>query len=201
MIDPNKPTYWYFKSALSKELCEKIIQTGLSKTSQLGTTGAVPKQGGFTKKDIKTIKKHRYSDIVWLYDSWIYQEILPFVKVANNESGWGYQWHNTETAQFTIYKKNQYYKWHQDTGKPNKDNLTRKLSVTVSLSDPKDYKGGLLEIDDRKIDAKKSKMVVKEGLPQGSIIVFPSYMWHRVTPVTKGTRYSLVIWNLGFRFI
>ena len=79
--------------------------------------------------------------------------------------------------------------------------MTGKLSVTVSLSDPKDYKGGLLEIDSRRMDRKNSKLVVKEGLPQGSIIVFPSYMWHRVTPVTKGTRYSLVIWNLGFRFI
>jgi len=40
----------------------------------------------------------------------------------------------------------------------------------------------------------------KEILSKGSIIVFPSFLWHRVKPVTKGTRYSLVVWNLGYPF-
>jgi predicted 2-oxoglutarate/Fe(II)-dependent dioxygenase YbiX len=40
----------------------------------------------------------------------------------------------------------------------------------------------------------------KEILPKGSICVFPSFVWHRVTPVTSGTRYSLVIWNIGHPF-
>jgi PKHD-type hydroxylase len=197
----NKHSYWYFTSALTKEFCENVIQCGLSKQSEVATIGGVPKKDKYSKEDIKKIKKYRYSDIVWLNEPWIYQEILPYVKVANNESSWGYEWHETETAQFTIYKKNQFYKWHQDSGKEEPNSKTiRKLSVTVSLSDPKDYKGGLLEIDNRRMDT-KSKFLVKEGLPQGSIIVFPSYMWHRVTPVTKGTRYSLVIWNKGFDFI
>jgi PKHD-type hydroxylase len=39
-----------------------------------------------------------------------------------------------------------------------------------------------------------------EIAPRGSIVVFPSHVWHRVKPVTKGTRYSLVIWNLGYPF-
>ena len=49
-------------------------------------------------------------------------------------------------------------------------------------------------------DEAKHLKQAKEILPKGSIIVFPSFVWHRVKPVTKGTRYSLVMWNLGYPF-
>ena len=76
------------------------------------------------------------------------------------------------------------------------------MSVTVSLSDPKDYKGGELEFDFRNKDPKEKRNVVRctEILPKGSLVVFPSFVWHRVCPVKKGSRYSLVIWNLGLPF-
>ena len=75
----------------------------------------------------------------------------------------------------------------------------RKLSVTVSLSDPSEYKGGELEFDFRNLDPDKKRNVrkCKEILPKGSIVIFPSFCWHRVCPVKSGTRYSLVVWNLG----
>jgi len=73
--------------------------------------------------------------------------------------------------------------------------------VTCSLSDPKDYKGGELEFDFRNQYPNKSSVrKCVEIKPRGSIVVFPSHVWHRVKPVTKGTRYSLVIWNLGYPF-
>ncbi len=94
------------------------------------------------------------------------------------------------------------------TGKPFNfpDNPTdqrngkiRKLSVTVSLSDPKDYKGGELEFDFRNGDPDKKPVIKKctEILSRGSLVVFPGFVWHRVCPVKKGERNSLVIWNLG----
>ena len=75
----------------------------------------------------------------------------------------------------------------------------RKLSVTVSLSDPKNYKGGDLQFDLSNPKQKNKRIIttIENIKPQGSIVVFPSFLWHRVTPVTKGTRYSLVIWSLG----
>ena len=75
----------------------------------------------------------------------------------------------------------------------------RKLSVTVSLSDPKDYEGGFLQFDLRnKGEINTSEVITcKEIMSRGSIVVFPSYTWHRVSPVTKGTRLSLVQWNFG----
>ena len=76
----------------------------------------------------------------------------------------------------------------------------RKLSVTVSLSDEKDYTGGELEFQFRNMDNPKVTRVCKEILPKGSVVVFPSFVWHRVKPIKKGVRYSLVMWNLGYPF-
>ena len=74
--------------------------------------------------------------------------------------------------------------------------------MTVTLSDPKEYSGGELEFDFRNLDPDKpnKKIKCKEILPKGSLVVFPSFVWHRVCPVKKGSRHSLVIWNLGWPF-
>ena len=87
----------------------------------------------------------------------------------------------------------------------NSHGKIRKLSVTISLNDPDEYDGGNLEFDFRnQIDWEKNKKAriksCAEIRPRGSVIVFPSFCWHRVAPVTRGTRYSLVIWNLGYPF-
>ena len=81
----------------------------------------------------------------------------------------------------------------------------RKLSMTCQLTDGSEYKGGELEFDFRNYDPhmrdeSKHRIQCKEILPKGSIIVFPSFVWHRVKPVTSGTRYSLVVWHLGGPF-
>ena len=76
--------------------------------------------------------------------------------------------------------------------------LMRKLSVTVSLSDPLDYEGGNLEFAiDGDEPGKNLFQTCREIFTKGSIVVFPSYVWHRITPVTKGRRLSLVQWNMG----
>ena len=72
----------------------------------------------------------------------------------------------------------------------------RKISMTVNLTDPKNYAGGNLKFDYGHHNNKRFH-VCKEIRPAGSIIVFPSYTHHCVTPVTRGIRYSLVLWSLG----
>ena len=77
--------------------------------------------------------------------------------------------------------------------------------MTCQLTDGSEYKGGELEFDFRNYDPHmrdeaKHLRRAKEILPKGSIIVFPSFVWHRVKPVTAGTRYSLVVWHLGKPF-
>jgi PKHD-type hydroxylase len=164
------------------------------------------------KKEILNIKNKRNSNVSWLRDFWIYKEITPYIHQANKLAGWNFNWDYSEPCQFTKYKQNQYYDWHCDSdipyNTPNNIDMhgkIRKLSVTCQLTDGSEYKGGELEFDFRNYDPHmrdeaKHLRRAKEILPKGSIIVFPSFVWHRVKPVTKGTRYSLVMWNLGYPF-
>jgi PKHD-type hydroxylase len=78
-------------------------------------------------------------------------------------------------------------------------NKIRKLSVTINLNEPNDYEGGNLKFDFGPHASERYHECV-EIRPRGSIIVFPSHIYHQVTPVTKGTRYSLVLWCLGYPF-
>ena len=111
-------------------------------------------------------------------------------------------------SQFTEYKKGQFYDWHCDSyeepyNKPENQNVhnkLRKLSMTVSLTDPDEYEGGDLEFDFRNTDEGSQPRICEEIRKKGSVIIFPSFVWHRVKPVTKGIRHSLVCWNLGYPF-
>ncbi len=207
--------FWYFQSAIPERICDLIVKYGKSEKQKehMAITGGYGRdrdlqKNPLTDNEINDIKKKRNSNIVWMNDKWIYKEIQPYINQANRNAGWNFEWDWSESCQFTKYKLNQYYDWHCDSwDKPYAEpgptqGKIRKLSVTVSLSDPKDYKGGELEFDLRNEDPdKKSNIhVCKQILPKGSLVVFPSFVWHRVKPVTSGTRYSLVIWNLGRPF-
>jgi len=205
--------YYYFQSALTPRFCDELIKYGISQQEQLALTGGqtnkINEGKPLSDEDLKDLKKKRDSNIVWLSDRWIYKEIQPFIHQANRLAGWNFDWDFSESCQFTKYKLNQFYDWHCDSWEApyaNPDNKDtngkiRKLSVTCSLSNPEDYEGGELEFDFRNMDPdKQSVRKCAEIKPRGSIVVFPSHVWHRVKPVTKGTRYSLVIWNLGYPF-
>ena len=77
----------------------------------------------------------------------------------------------------------------------------RKLSMTLNLTDPNDYEGGNLLFDfGEASQAKQSQKEIDVARTQGTLIVFPSFLRHCISPVTKGTRYSLVNWSLGRPF-
>lgn len=210
--------YWYFKSVLSPKFCDELIAYGKKNQEQIALTGIVDdkrnlKSQPLTKKEMKDLKKKRDSNIVWMNDRWIYDQIQPYVHQANKSAGWNFEWDWSESCQFTKYSKEQYYDWHCDSWDipynkpedPNSHGKIRKLSVTCQLTDGSEYTGGELQFDRRNYDPHmrdedKHVLTVKEILPKGSIVVFPSFVWHRVQPVTKGTRYSLVVWNLGYPF-
>jgi len=203
--------YWYFKSVVPPRICDDIIKYALDKKEMMARTGGYNKKE-LTKEDVRNLQKKRKSDLVWLNDPWIYKELQPYVHIANKNAGWNFQWDWSESIQFTKYKLNQYYDWHCDSfrkpyDQPNTPShgKIRKLSMTCQLTDGSEYKGGELEFDFRNYDPhmrdeNKHLKKAKEILPKGSIIVFPSFVWHRVKPVTKGVRYSLVMWNVGKPF-
>jgi PKHD-type hydroxylase len=201
--------YWYFDNVLPKFFCNQLIKYGNSLREKQALTAGVKYKDIENKEALNDLKKIRDSNIAWISGSWLYDELLRYVNIANYNSGWNYHWDWAEDCQFTKYKLNQYYHWHRDGwDKPygeDKGNLkgkSRKLSMIVQLSDPKDYKGGEVEFNfgDNGPDEKSTQVIADEIKPQGSIAVFPSFVWHRVKPVTSGTRYSLVLWCCGRPF-
>ena len=218
--------YYQFPAVLTPKFVDDIFAYGKAHTPEMAITGGaskddeknLDKKGNLKKSVVKDVQKKRKSDIVWMNDLWIYKEIHPYIHEANQRAGWNFEWDWSESCQFTKYGVGQYYGWHCDSWdkpysrppladgtRPIDHGKIRKLSVTISLSHPDEYVGGNLEFDFRnQVDwdrNKKAAIHSCDGIrPRGSIIVFPSFVWHRVAPVTKGTRYSLVIWNLGYPF-
>lgn len=102
-------------------------------------------------------------------------------------------WGFAEDLQYTIYdSSNSHYTWHVDHGLDS-CNSPRKLSLVLQLSDPSEYQGGDLEIF-------ANSEPVKIDKQKGLVAAFPSYVLHRVTPVTRGIRKTVVVWLTGPRF-
>ena len=207
--------YWYFESAIPPRICDLIVKYGKAEKNReiMAITGGFGRDRDLnkqplTKEEVKDLQKKRDSNIVWMNDKWIYKEIQPYIHQANANAGWNFEWDWSEACQFTEYKKGQYYDWHCDSYEEPYNNIEnqnvhgklRKLSMTVSLSDPSEYQGGDLEFDFRNTDEGSQPRVCEEIRSKGSVVIFPSFIWHRVKPVTKGTRHSLVCWNLGYPF-
>ena len=204
-----KNFYWYYQGSLTDRFCDAVIKTAEKQNNNYGLVSEVTDNGAvknfdqLNEKSKKKLFKTRKSKITWLDEPWINNEITNYVKEANQRAGWNFVINDVEHAQFTTYNLKEYYGWHSDTFSECFENGNmRKLSVTVSLTDPKEYKGGELEFDFR--DSKPgvdSTRICSEIKPRGSIVVFPSFVWHRVKPVTKGTRQSLVMWYGGPNFV
>ena len=188
----SKYSYWLYESVLDKKICNQIIAHFKGLKTFKGKVG----------KSNELDKGLRDSDVLFSNEKEIYDIILPFVFDANKKADWNadINWH--ESMQFTIYKKNQHYDWHADNLEraydedhhPNYRGKIRKLSLGVSLTDPKKYEGGEFYF---KFGIEKMPTKISAFKKQGSVIVFPSFVYHKVTPVTKGTRYSLINWSLG----
>lgn len=210
MLETIKDKFYFFENGLSHKFCDNVVKHGLStKFKQAVIGGKSLKQT--SKKELNFLKENiRNSDINWQNELWIYREIKPFIEYANQKAGWNFQHDWIESLQFTKYEKGQYYNIHADTfsepfkdKRPNFKGKIRKLSITCQLTDPNDYEGGELvfvipQIIDNKI--KLQEITCKQFLPKGTVIVFPSFVWHKINPVKKGVRYSLVSWIIGYPF-
>jgi PKHD-type hydroxylase len=135
---------------------------------------------------------YRDSGVSWITygpgTAWLFRKLKPILVEANRKCFEFELTGFTEPLQFTEYGSAQHYDWHMDLGK---DDLSiRKLSFVVQLTDPAEYDGGALQLS---IGPRPQDM--PRGL--GALTVFPAFVMHRVTPVTRGLRRSLVGWIGG----
>jgi len=186
-VFPNLVNYYRFVSAIPDAQIVELRARLDAKELRDAEVGSV---AGTVDTDI------RRSKIFWLpkTDEFveIYKLFQELISKCNKEF---YQFHLTEITehiQYTVYNESDqgHYDWHIDMGP---DKAHRKLSLVCQLSEPSEYEGGELQIN-------TGKIIVAEK-EKGTVILFPSYLMHRVTPVTKGTRRSLVLWIEGPAFV
>ena len=199
---------WFvFDKAIDNKTCNKIKRLGAKQwqTASVDTQQSVSKEERRIGKkgDYKPDPKSRITDVAWTNDQWVYNTIWPFMIRANDEAGWGYEIKAAESSQITRYKKGGFYNFHRDGAGCNLSKYNnptnafmhdhvRKLSMTVLLSNS--FEGGDFEFTSY---GKEECIITPVEMNQGDIVVFPSWMEHRVAPVTKGIRYSLVTWFVG----
>jgi PKHD-type hydroxylase len=200
-----KDYYWIWEEGIPQPTCEKIIKLGLSRNDNLASVGFIDNKNTdeLTEEEKNNLLKLRNSNVSWigLEEKWLFSLVQQYVYEANINAGWNFEWDYSENMQFTKYNPGQYYGWHCDQNlrpyeEEEKKGKIRKLSSIISLSDPNDYDGGDLQFD-YGLDSISTCNKLKR---RGSIIVFPSFVYHQVTPVTEGIRYSLVSWHLGMPF-
>ena len=204
---------WYVfgPGSIDKKTCSKIKNWAKDKWRpsfvDISTEISDEERKTGKKGDYKPDPKTRISDVAWCNDQWLYDIIWPFMERANQEAGWRFNIKAGETCQITRYKKGGFYSFHTDgqgdhlSAYNNPQNAfmhghVRKLSMSVMLND--NFDGGAFEFASY---GKEKCTITPIEATAGSVIVFLSSMEHRVAPVTKGTRYSVVCWFLGPPFV
>ena len=216
------PEHCIIKSrAIAPEICNEIIEIGLEKTRlDFGMIG-----GGSDGHEHHWTRK---SGVGWIdrnatlsNGETLFDHITPIVREVNAEI-FKFDLNYHETYQFTVYKApDEHYTWHTDghfepyneedcKNDPDFESRVggyRKLSYSVNLTHPDEYEGGHFEWCDpysvnpleggEEIRTFRAQQSARE---QGSIIIFPSFVYHQVTPVTRGMRHSLVGWIAGPTF-
>tara|TARA_R110001606_G_scaffold396543_1_gene570866 strand:- start:1320 stop:1877 length:558 start_codon:yes stop_codon:yes gene_type:complete len=179
-------TYCYsWPSEISTEHCDAIKSLffeGKTKNAEIGNVANIDKS--VRSSNILPCEFNSENS------KYLNRIIGQYITIANREC-FGVQLNGYQEFQVAKYSKNDFYDYHMDSNVY--DNASqRKLSITVQLSDSIDYVGGDFEFskDIGKLDQKKLR-------EKGTVLVFPSFLYHRITKVTKGERFSLVGWFEG----
>jgi PKHD-type hydroxylase len=184
---------WIWQDGIfTEEEIDSIVKYCDYQGTEMGTTF-----GSQEKEVVEQVRKsgvkfhHRDENTSWIFDR------LNFAIEANNERYYRFNLNGYDSFQYTTYDKTGKYDWHMDTnlgGDPGHMQETRKLSLTVCLND--DYTGGEFQIN---LGQEKSAEILPAK--KGRAFFFPSFVIHRVAPVKKGIRKSLVVWTTGPKFV
>ena len=167
--------------------CQMIVNEGHQQKPEKALVGGSKGGKHDTKKRVTTISWIPFAKMPQMY-----KQIENQLSIVNLNHFMFDGVTLTEPAQFTEYPKGGFYDWHMDLNAFGQEgqNPIRKISMTLLLSDPKDFTGG---------DLMFSEMGGEKPLPlkQGQAIFFASFLRHKVAPVKKGIRRSMVMWFGG----
>ena len=170
-----------------RNYCDEIIKQAESKQLQEATI-----QDGN--------QNNRKSKISWLTDEKLNKDINDIILDHNKKAKWNFVLKEFEPLQYTVYEVNDHYDWHIDShSKPYPNGYIRKISFTLCLNE--DYEGGEFEISSPNPKPEKHiNTKFSDKFTLGTVISFPSFIWHKINPVTFGTRKVLVGWVVGPQF-
>ena len=181
--------WWKFDNALDDETVDKILEIGKGewKTAEI------------LDKENPTNEEVRKTDLIWNNDQWLYDTFWGYMQGANQSAGWNLELSCAESFQLGRYTDGGHYDFHLDNmgfqkmNEPGNimDGTTRKLSMVAWLNE--DFEGGEFEFHTAVTNS--DGRIIKPT--KGTIVFFPSWLAHKVHPVTEGTRYSLVTWFRG----
>ena len=155
----------------------------------------------WNKAEVETGDSGRYSSDIRVNDEQTLipdKDGFPYTQIANVVAELNRDWWNFDVTGFNFltdhpsafkYNVGGKFDWHYDF---THSEPTRKLGFTLQLSNSSEYEGGNLEFFGHEFDEKSRE--------KGTLILFPSYSWHRVTEITKGTRLAMVGWVHGPSF-
>jgi PKHD-type hydroxylase len=178
----------FFKATLTDPYVDELIRH-MEKTYT-----PIDASVGF-KEEAKNKSDIRVSEVRWIdvnREKTMSDMLWTYINRANRDS-FDVDVRYLNEVQYTTYDgdKQAHYDWHHDVDFKNNQPYHRKLSLTLQLSNPDEYEGGDFEFDG---DIDQLPPEYKE---KGTILIFPSFYRHRVSPVTQGTRKALVAWFEG----
>lgn len=188
-----KNYFWFWESEIKEEYLDKWLAEYFDETKIQNATINVDA----ANKKFDLDESIRKTEVVWVKPATeIFDTIYHYIVSANTNAGWNFEITGMEDVQLGRYTDGGFYDWHMDTFAPDEGNFQRKLSCVIQMTDPDTYEGGDLILKTGKNDTDIHTFTRKRG----SVIVFPSMVYHKVTPVTRGTRYSAVAWMRGQAF-
>jgi len=191
--------FYVFPKVVKPDVCERIVKDCKQNILKEATIYGSDKKGR-DDPEIRKTSVHFIKD----KDNEINELAWHFLREANKIQ-FNYNLEYFQAIQFAEYKDGGFYGWHQDASGIDPDNETRKLSLTLVLSNPDNFEGGELQFYNggrpmEDMGEITGEQVTNDIKAQGSVVVFDSRDWHRVTPVTKGVRHSIVCWTVGPNF-
>lgn len=194
--------YFHFDKAIDPFWIDKIREFCDQSEEEEALTG----ENTDPTKAQHSLRKNKVS---WHNNEILYNIIRPFGLQANVVAGWNYNLTRIEPMQYTVYYGDRnHYNWHIDSMYKEGMETIRKITAIIQLSDESEYEGGDFELaqtfdcNDEHIEFDTEIINMNNIIKQkGSILLFPSFLFHRVKPITSGVRRTLVCWFHGPKWI
>jgi PKHD-type hydroxylase len=176
-----KSPIWIYEKAVPSEICDYIVSSFKNNEYESGTVGH-----NIIKENVRRVFVQYIPQNNWI------TSLIHYYGFDANKENFNYTVSDSSQVQFLKYEPGMFYRVHADTSDyVGVESYYRKLTVILNLTDPSEFDGGKFVLYNNGLTA------IRPEATKGTVFVFPSFMNHKISPITKGTRYSMVGWIMG----